>query len=59
MDKEINERLIKMESIAKEVENLVKTNASTPQDQMVYYKNYAELEEKYNKVKSECDGLVY
>lgn len=47
-----------MESIAKEVENLVKTNASTPQDQMVYYKNYAELEEKYNKVKSECDGLL-
>jgi len=58
VEQEINERLIKMESIAKEVENLVKTNASTPQDQMVYYKNYAELEEKYNMVKSEYDGLL-
>ena len=58
VEQEINERLIKMESIAKEVENLVKTNASTPQDQMVYYKNYAELEEKYNKLKDEYDVIL-
>ncbi|WP_027122322.1 hypothetical protein [[Mycoplasma] imitans] len=47
-----------MDKIASKVHNLVKSNATTPQDQVMYYKQYEELEESYNKVKQKYDALL-
>lgn len=58
LEDKIREKDKEIKTVISDVESLVKSNASKPQDQLSYYKKYAELEEKYNLLKADYDKLV-
>ncbi|HIU70228.1 MAG TPA: recombinase family protein [Candidatus Enterosoma merdigallinarum] len=58
IDGEINKLTKELEEMANEFNLLVKMNTKTQQDQSIWRKKYAELEEKYKKKESEYKKLV-
>ena len=58
IDGEINKLTKELEEMANEFNLLVKMNTKTQQDQTLWRKKYAELEEKYKNKESEYKKLV-
>ena len=58
IDGEINKLTKELEEMANEFNLLVKMNTKTQQDQSLWRKKYAELEEKYKNKESEYKKLV-
>lgn len=58
IDGEINKLTKELEEMANEFNLLVKMNTKTQQDQSIWRKKYAELEEKYKNKESEYKKLV-
>lgn len=58
MDKQIEALTNELKDMNKEFELLVKMNTTTQQDQTIWRKKYAELEEKYKNKESEYKKLA-
>ena len=58
LDEEINKLSKELEEMANEFNLLVKMNTKTQQDQSIWRKKYAELEEKYKNKESEYKNLI-
>lgn len=58
MDKQIEALTNELKDMNKEFELLVKMNTTTQQDQTIWRKKYAELEEKYKNNESEYKKLA-
>ena len=58
LDEEINKLSKELEEMANEFNLLVKMNTKTQQDQSIWRKKYAELEDKYKNKESEYKNLI-
>ena len=58
MDKQIEALSNELNDMNKEFELLVKRNATTQQDQTIWWKKYAELEDIYKNKEDELNSLI-
>ena len=58
MDKQIEALSNELNDMNKEFELLVKMNTTTQQDQMIWWKKFAELEDIYKNKEDELNSLI-